>query len=251
MKKSSFYFISLISSLFIFFVAEWTSSYVSANFFNERPLAIIRRFKPDVKIKNAASQDWQDATMAAQLFDSDTLMTEENGYAAVQFMDNSLVKVKPKSLLIIRGEVIDKNSTAGRIAVEVGEIFLNVTKRQSQFEVQTPTAVASVKGTSYSTEVATDGTTIVIVFAGSVELVATKSGQKVTLKRRDKGTVDPQSSTLSVATVSNTELNKQESNYNTLDTSTKPKTILLRFRNDAGQVREVEIQYFESSENDK
>lgn len=248
MKKSSFLLVSLLSSIVVFFIGEWAGSYVSANYFNERPLAIIRRFKPDVKIKNGKSQQWQEAQIASQLFDSDTLITEANGYAAVQFMDNSLVKVKPKSLLIIRGEVLDKNSTASRIAVEVGEIFLNVTKRQSQFEVQTPTAVASVKGTSYSTSVETDGTTVVIVFAGTVELVATRSGQKVTLQRRDKGTVDHESSTLTVATVSNNQLNSQENEYNEFDTSTKPKTIRLRFKNDAGQVREVEIQYFDSNE---
>jgi len=203
-----------------------------------------------VNIKHAESQDWELAKMAAKLYDSDTLKTDNNGYAAVQFMDNSLVKVKPKSLLIIRGEVLDKNSTASRIAVEIGEVFLNVTKRQSQFEVQTPSAVASVKGTSLSSSVTEDGSTIVTVFSGSVELIATRSGQKVTLKRRDKGKVDSESSTLTVSTVTNNDLNTEETTYTTLDTSTKPKTIRLRFSNDAGQVREVEIEYFENEEND-
>jgi hypothetical protein len=250
MKNIKFILITVLASLSFFFSSEYVTGLVYASFANERPLAIIRRFKPDVNIKHADGQEWEKASMAAKLFDSDTLRTDDNGYAAVQFMDNSLVKVKPKSLLIIRGEVIDKNSTASRIAVEIGEVFLNVTKRQSQFEVQTPSAVASVKGTSLSSEVSQNGSTIVTVFSGSVELVATRSGQKVVLKRRDKGKVDSQSSTLTVSSVTSNELNKEENTYSTLDSSTKPKTIRLRFSNDAGQVREVEIQYFENEEND-
>jgi len=250
MKNTRFILLTVFASFIVFFSSEFVTGLVFASYGSERPLAIIRRFKPDVNIKHAESQDWELAKMAAKLYDSDTLKTDNNGYAAVQFMDNSLIKVKPKSLLIIRGEVLDKNSTASRIAVEIGEVFLNVTKRQSQFEVQTPSAVASVKGTSLSSSVTEDGSTIVTVFSGSVELIATRSGQKVTLKRRDKGKVDSESSTLTVSTVTNNDLNTEETTYTTLDTSTKPKTIRLRFSNDAGQVREVEIEYFENEEND-
>jgi len=166
MKNTKFILLTVFVSFIVFFSSEFVTGLVFASYGSERPLAIIRRFKPDVSIKHAESQDWELAKMAAKLYDSDTLKTDNNGYAAVQFMDNSLVKVKPKSLLIIRGEVLDKNSTASRIAVEIGEVFLNVTKRQSQFEVQTPSAVASVKGTSLSSSVTEDGSTIVTVFSG-------------------------------------------------------------------------------------
>jgi ferric-dicitrate binding protein FerR (iron transport regulator) len=246
MKYRSFKILSITLALGGVFLGDFIATTVMASLNNERPLAIIRRYKPDVSIKHAKAEAWQDAQMAAPLFDSDTLRTDANGYAAVQFMDNSLVKVKPNSLLIIRGEVLDKNSTASRIAVEVGEVFLNVTKRQSQFEVQTPTAVATVKGTSYNTEVSDDGSTTVTVLSGSVELIATKSGQKVTLTRKNKGTVDAKSSNLQVSEISNDDLNKVENNYQDLDSGTKPKTIRLRFGNNAGQTRQIEIQYFEN-----
>lgn len=247
--KSKSYIASLaLLGVVVFFAAELISNSVFASLNNERTLAIIRRYKPDVQIKHANADAWENAQMAAKLFDADTLRTDADGYAAVQFMDNSLVKVKPNSLLIIRGEVIDKNSTASRIAVEVGEVFLNVTKRQSQFEVQTPTAVASVKGTSYTTEVAKDGTTTVIVLSGIVELLAKKSGQKASLKRNDKGKIDSKNSNLAVSKTSDKDMKSKEGEYSNLDAGTKPKTIKLRFRNQSGQSREVEIQYFENIE---
>lgn len=248
MKSKSYLSSLVIVGIILFFGADFVSNTVFASLNNDRPLAIIRRYKPDVKIKHANDTEWQDAQMAAKLFDSDTLRTDADGYAAVQFMDNSLVKVKPNSLLIIRGEVIDKNSTASRIAVEVGEVFLNVTKRQSQFEVQTPRAVASVKGTSFSTQVDEEGSTTVLVLSGSVELTATISGQKVTLKRKDKGKVDSKNSNLTVSTASDSDMSSKESEYAALDSGTKPKTIKFRFSNESGQTREVEIQYFENKE---
>ncbi|TNE69404.1 hypothetical protein EP331_14135 [bacterium] len=246
MKSNKFIVAVSIFAIGGILLGDMIASHVFASLNNDRPLAIIRRYKPDVSIKHSNEESWKDAQMAAPLFDSDTLRTDANGYAAVQFMDNSLVKVKPNSLLIIRGEVLDKNSTASRIAVEVGEVFMNVTKRQSKFEVQTPTAVATVKGTSYNTEVSGDGSTIVSVLSGSVELLAIMSGQKVTLTRKDRGKVDSKNSNLSVSKMSDKDLNGKENEYSNLDSGTKPKTIRLRFGNNAGQSRQVEIQYFEN-----
>ena len=246
MSSKKFVVLLGLASFATFWVAAMTAEFVNAGkAANERPLAIVRRFKPDVRVKHAETSDWIDAKMAEKLYDLDTLKTEATGYAAVQFMDNSLVKVKPNSLLIVRGEVRSKNSTSGRLAVEVGEVFLNVTKRRSEFSVQTPTSVGSVKGTSFSTNVGESGETTFLGFSGSIEVTALNSGQKVTISRRKKATVDSEGNSITVKNVSNNDLGSEERQYNSLDDQSKPKLLKLRFRNDSGQTREVEVQYYE------
>ena len=94
-----------------------------------RPLAVVRRFIPTVELY---SMDKLPVVLNAedgneQLFNGDTLKTDKKGYALVIFMDNTIAKVKPESILIVRGEekTTDKNSTR-RIDLEKGEIFLEV-----------------------------------------------------------------------------------------------------------------------------
>ena len=75
---------------------------------NDRPLAIVKRFKPNVDVENKSADRSKrlnlDTDKGEQLFNGDTLRTDSEGYALVVFMDKSIAKVKPQSLLIVRGE---------------------------------------------------------------------------------------------------------------------------------------------------
>lgn len=228
--------------LLISFVLAATSVYESAV---DRPLAIVRRFKPQVEFKKAGNGEWAEAKMAQQLFSGDTLRTGPQGYAAVQFMDNSLVKVKSNSLLVVMGEVRGKDNTATRLAVELGEVFLNVTKRNSDFEVATPSAVAAVKGTGFSTSVDEAGQSTFVVVEGIVEVVALRSGQKATLQRGKKASVDKSGQNLTTSNASTNEMNETQQSFDDDDQNATPKILRLRFVNDKGEVREFELKYYE------
>lgn len=236
----------LVFAILAFGAGTLLADYVASKAEEDRPLAIVRRFKPDVIVKHADADEWEDSEIGKPLFNNDTLRTDENGYAAVQFMDNSLLKIKPNSLLIIKGEVLGKNSTASRLAVEIGEVFLNVTKRQSDFEVQTPTGVASVKGTSFGTLVGKDGSSQFLIYTGLVELKALISGQTVELTRGKKASVDKEGNNINITELSDDEMEKNQQDYDNLEKGAKPKTLRLQFKNEAGQIREIEIQYFEN-----
>ena len=53
MKNSKFILLTVFASFAVFFSSEFVSGLVFASYGSERPLAIIRRFKPDVSIKHA------------------------------------------------------------------------------------------------------------------------------------------------------------------------------------------------------
>src|SRR5699024_7206414 len=124
---------------------------VSANLFDhflkDRPLAYIRKFRPSVLL---LSEKETGIKRAAPLFAGDSLGTNDNGLALVQFMDKSIVKVQSNSMLIIEGKAEGSDNVTTRILLEAGDIFSNVTKRPTNnFEVATNTDVASVKGTQF------------------------------------------------------------------------------------------------------
>lgn len=213
---------------------------------DDRPLAIVRRFRPLVVVRQTSETEWHEAKITQPLFDRDTLRTGPDGYALIQFMDNSLARVRPNSLLVIRGETRDRGSTFSRISLEAGELFLNVNGRQSNYEVQTRTAVASVKGTSFNTKIEDDMTSVFTGFSGVVEIMALNSGQTVNLNRRNRVRVDQRGETVTLETISSSELQNLQQQYDDLEEGTRPEIMRLRFMNRSGQVREIDIRYFET-----
>ncbi|MFU8859889.1 MAG: FecR domain-containing protein [Cyclonatronaceae bacterium] len=213
---------------------------------DDRPLAIVRRFRPLVVVRQTTENEWVEAKITQPLFDQDTLKTGPDGYALIQFMDNSLARVRPNSLLVIRGETRDRGSTFSRISLEAGELFLNVNGRQSNYEIQTRTAVASVKGTSFNTKIEDDQTTVFTGFSGVVEIMALNSGQTVNMTRRNRVRVDQHGETVTLETISSSELQNLQQQYDDLEEGTRPEIMRLRFMNRSGQVREIDIRYFET-----
>lgn len=123
---------------------------VNSSSVSDRPLAIIRRFNPDVFVRGNNSNEWVNAANAQPLFNADSLVTSDSGFAMIQFMDNSIVRMRPSSLLVIGGESRTRESTVTRLTMSAGEIFVSVTGIGESTEVVTPTAVAAVRGTNFA-----------------------------------------------------------------------------------------------------
>lgn len=204
----------------------------------KRPLAYVRRFKPNV---NIYPQDIA-AGKGEPLYDGDTLRTDDNGYAAVQFMDKSIAKVTPNSMLTVHGEVRNDKSTSARIALKAGEIFMQVTKQagNNDFEVSTSKSVASVKGTQFG--VRSDD--YAWVEEGVVEFTATVSGQTVSLRQSMYGQVNDDNS-ITTGQLSDEQLQKLRNDFEKFENGTEPKQMQLRFRDENGQIKEISIDYFE------
>lgn len=206
----------------------------------ERPLAFVQKFKPDVGIRNAGVL--QDVKKRGKpLFNGDTLRTNENGFALVQFMDKSLAKIKPDSRLIVRGEVKDKQNTSTRIGLELGEIFLNVSDQGADnFEVATKTSVASVKGTKFG--VSYDD--YFWVEEGEV-LVTNRTGRSVTLTDKTYGRVKDDGS-IEKGELSDEELEENNDDYEQMNEKMEPAIYELHFIDENGQQRVIELKVFEN-----
>ncbi|MGD8747286.1 MAG: FecR family protein [Balneolaceae bacterium] len=207
----------------------------------ERPLAFVRKFKPKVGLEKAGKL--QNVKKRGEpLYNGDTLRTDENGFALVQFMDKSLAKVKPQSQLVVRGEVKGKNNTSTRIGLEVGEIFLNVAKQGSnKFEVATQTSVATVKGTKFGVE----ADNYFWVQEGVVQVLSKRTGKKVDLTRNQYGRVTGDGD-IKTGELSDKDIKKKEEEYSDLNDQLKPKIYNLRFIDNNGQQRVIKLKVFEN-----
>lgn len=218
-----------------------------------QPLAIVRRFRPIVNIRESQEPEWTEARLAHELFDRDTLRTGDDGYAVVQMIDNSLVRVRPNSMLIIRGETNDRGGVNSRINVERGGLNLSVSGRQSDYEVQSGNAVAAVKGTQFSAVLNPDGSATFVCFTGEIAVIALNTGQEITLTPRRRAQVDAEGNTVQVRRVTRRTMRSLEQEEARLEEASRPSIMRIQFRNAEGEEREIDIQYFdvESEENEQ
>jgi hypothetical protein len=212
----------------------------------ERPLAIVRRFQPNVNLASLTKETFSldpEVNLGEQLFSGDTLSTNESGYALVIFMDNSLAKVKTNSELIVTGqEQGNTRNSNRRIDLEKGEILLEVEPQGSgTFEVATSRSLASVKGTIFGST----AQGYVWVKEGQVDVTATNSGETVSLFQQMFANVDEAGNSVSTGTLTKQEIDDLETGYDTLDEDLIEKEIIIRFRDINGQMREVKLKVFE------
>jgi hypothetical protein len=122
-------------------------------------------------IKNNPGEEEVEATLGMLLVGGDTVKTGEASYSAVIFQDDgSRVKLGENSQLTLNAERDRKKLKKRLFLGSGGKIWAKITKKRgTDFQVKTPTSVASVKGTTFSMEEASDGT-YVWVYADSVFL---------------------------------------------------------------------------------
>lgn len=105
------------------------------------------------------------------VFEGDFIKTEADSRAEARLTDRSVIRIGAESRVKIQKAVFNKDETKTvQVKVIVGRFWGKVTKLfgLSSFEVETPNAVAGVRGTAFSVDSAADKSTTVRVFNGKV-----------------------------------------------------------------------------------
>lgn len=149
-----------------------------------KSVAVVLKVKGPAEISRGAKKST--AKRGTRMNSGDKIATKSKGFAAVMFTDDkSILKVKPNSILTIQGTRSGK-SIAKQVTMDVGEMFVKVSKQKGTFQIATPTSVASVKGTQFWALEGDQGTTI-ITLEGVVELVNKTTGNKVDIPAGQTG----------------------------------------------------------------
>jgi hypothetical protein len=134
----------------------------------KKPVATI--FKPvgNVDFKTG-DNDWVKAKPATPLVAGDIVRTQENSFAIVKFLENSVLRVQEKSEVTISGEIA-KGGFSKNVYLQRGELGFQVKKRPNEkFEFSTPTSVASIRGTGGLLIAGQDSNDVLILGTGLVD----------------------------------------------------------------------------------
>lgn len=129
-------------------------------------------FDPEsiVQVKHSGGS-WTDAQDGMDLFESDSVKTGEDSSAQILLFKGSIIRLDGNTEVTIK-KIIEGDETSVEIQQDAGRTWSTIQKISGidDYEVQTPTAVASVRGTSFDVNISEDGITIVQVINGSVKV---------------------------------------------------------------------------------
>ncbi|MEW5692291.1 MAG: fibronectin type III domain-containing protein [Candidatus Hydrogenedentota bacterium] len=135
----------------------------------------------DYKVKD--SEKWESLTNGIELQEGDKVRTKFASKLRLEFADGSEVFVRENSMMDIK---ILKDTKGGdrqkQLKMWIGNVRAKVQPlptEGSMFEVATPTSVAGVRGTDFTMNIEKDGTTMLYVRDGQVNLRNVFSNQEV------------------------------------------------------------------------
>tara|TARA_B100000029_G_scaffold429529_1_gene439964 strand:+ start:630 stop:1298 length:669 start_codon:yes stop_codon:yes gene_type:complete len=113
------------------------------------------------------------------LSDGDKIRSGRDGFAALIFIDDkSTLKIKENSEVVVTGQRTAA-SISKKINMDGGTIRATVVKQNTDFIIQTPTSVASVKGTDFWMLSDPSLGDQVIGLEGVISLINSETGQEV------------------------------------------------------------------------
>jgi hypothetical protein len=140
----------------------------------------------------------QTALLAAQrntpVFFGDIITTEDDSGGLIKLVDDSIIRVHANSKIVLN-TMVSPMEKKHSVLLFYGKLWNKISKkalRKKVFEVQTPTAVCGVRGTDFETASYEDGTMLVRVNSGAVEvdnevvrkILATNQGTQVSFEQK-------------------------------------------------------------------
>jgi hypothetical protein len=133
-----------------------------------------------VEIKHEGGS-WIPAESGTLLLESDYVKTGSNTYASIVLFESSIIRLDSNTEVVLQEIIEEAGKTSITLQQETGRTWNTIQKISGidNYDVQTPTTVASVRGTTFDVNVTTNGTTDVIVINGTVIVSSTKNGTVV------------------------------------------------------------------------
>lgn len=157
------------------------------------PLTILSISEGEVLVKRAGTNDWIPATVGMTLQPGDAIKSGGSSRAEVTFFEGSTVELDESTVLSMSDlGVSSSGSTTIGLVQQLGKTISRVQKltdQESTYEIETPAAMAAVRGSTMVVTVLADGTTIVANEGGDIRVIA--QGIELIIPEGMKSTIIP------------------------------------------------------------
>lgn len=172
--------------------------------------ATLLMVKGTVMVKAAGAAKWTAAAEKSVVREGDSLKTEAGSSVMLQMADGSMTKVGPMSMLKVQTLQGSARGLKAGLDMDSGRTWARVSKLsdESSFKVMTPSAVAGVRGTYFSSQ-AEEVSSRFDVFDGEVEVSSRHDpGQSVIVGEAHTTTVEANKAPTEPAQMTEEQLNE-------------------------------------------
>ena len=144
-------------------------------------LAVADVLQGSVQVRSGATQPFRTLQVGGVIKTGDTIRSGMDGTAEFRWADGTRLRLQPDSEITVRRSSLSlkKRSQNSEFALASGKIFVRIPQKLndlSRFEIDTPTATATVRGTVFSIA-ANQGETKVAVWKGRVDVADARKEQ--------------------------------------------------------------------------
>lgn len=177
--------------------------------------AVVLKVVQDVKHKKP-NTDWKATKPATQLETNDQLRTGDKSVALIRFVDGSSLRVRENTIITIFADKRERGLIKNT-KIETGKMRFDVEKQQEddEFIITTPTAVATIRGTSGLVNVLEDGQTLLTVETGSVEVKALFGAQQTGVVEAGNTSIVTRDGTVSIGQANQEQINEVRNSLKT------------------------------------
>jgi hypothetical protein len=153
--------------------------------------SFVSTLEGNAQIKKTGTAEWVKAELNTALSANDTIKTGPNERLSVTFFDGSTIDLEPNTQIEVK-ELVQGDKTSIRLKQEIGNTLSKVKKLAdpaSRYEIETPAAVAGVRGSEMKVNVSADGTTEVQNIEGNIFVKA--QGIEIQIPPGNRSTVTP------------------------------------------------------------
>ena len=131
----------------------------------------------DIQVKHAGGS-WISAQNGMDLYQSDSVKTGDNTSASIVLFESSIIRLDSNTELMLQELIQQDGETSVTIKQDAGSTWNTVSKMSGidNYDVQTPTTVASVRGTAFVVIVESNGTTYYGVEHGILNVSSISNG---------------------------------------------------------------------------
>jgi len=146
---------------------------------------VVKSLQGLVRVKPSGVETWNKAKKGDSVRGGDVLRTMEDSKVQLAMRDGGIVTIGPLATLEVRdpqaAEGAAKGGVKARLKLLLGSIVARISRQKAgeEFSIETPIAVASVKGTHFGMRMSKDELMDLIVLDGHVKLVNSMGSQDV------------------------------------------------------------------------
>ena len=121
--------------------------------------------------KGTVSVNAANAEVGKKIIKGDSVKTGTNSSATIQFSSGAIIILRQNAEISVQNlDRTDMSQNKIELEQTSGSTFSKIAKGKAEYKISSPTAVASVRGTSFSTTVQENGTTEISLLKGKLEV---------------------------------------------------------------------------------